>query len=144
MSPQSSAFHCIHAGILLGLFCAEDGGDKFIRNVCWLATDYAVIYPRWYLLFMITLLVHGSFSPSCLHLQVKPNRIALIDTVYLSRSIWLGPTRQFLREAVDRIQSPKKSCFKYKAGRWIMYRIVIVILIYHRHKPIDSISLLGS
>jgi hypothetical protein len=27
-------------------------------------------------------------------------------------------------------------------GRWIMSRIMIVILIYHRHKPIDSISLL--
>jgi hypothetical protein len=25
-----------------------------------------------------------------------------------------------------------------------MSRIVIVILIYHRHKPIDSINLLGS
>jgi hypothetical protein len=25
-----------------------------------------------------------------------------------------------------------------------MFRIVIVILIYHRHKPIDSINLLGS
>jgi hypothetical protein len=27
---------------------------------------------------------------------------------------------------------------------WIMSRIVIVILIYHRHIPIDSIKLLGS
>jgi hypothetical protein len=27
--------------------------------------------------------------------------------------------------------------FKYKTGRWIKSRIVIVILIYHRHKPID-------
>jgi hypothetical protein len=34
--------------------------------------------------------------------------------------------------------------FKLKTGRWIMSRIVIVILIYHRHKPIDSINLLGS
>jgi hypothetical protein len=25
-----------------------------------------------------------------------------------------------------------------------MFRIVIVILIYHRHKPVDSINLLGS
>jgi hypothetical protein len=25
--------------------------------------------------------------------------------------------------------------FIYKIGRWIMDRIVIVILIYHRHKP---------
>jgi hypothetical protein len=29
-------------------------------------------------------------------------------------------------------------------GRYIMSRIVIVILIFHRHKPIDSINLLGS
>jgi hypothetical protein len=27
---------------------------------------------------------------------------------------------------------------------YLMSRIVIVILIYHRHKPIDSINLLGS
>jgi hypothetical protein len=30
-------------------------------------------------------------------------------------------------------------CFKWKTGRRIISRIVIVILIYHRHKPIDSI-----
>jgi hypothetical protein len=29
--------------------------------------------------------------------------------------------------------------FKYKTGRRIMSRIAIVILIYHRHKPIDLI-----
>jgi hypothetical protein len=29
-------------------------------------------------------------------------------------------------------------------SRWTMSRIVIVILIYHRHKPIDSFNLLGS
>jgi hypothetical protein len=29
-------------------------------------------------------------------------------------------------------------------GRWIMSIIVIVIVIYHRHKPIDSINLLCS
>jgi hypothetical protein len=28
--------------------------------------------------------------------------------------------------------------------RWIMSRIVTVILMYHRHKPIDSINLFGS
>jgi hypothetical protein len=31
-----------------------------------------------------------------------------------------------------------------KTGRWIMSRIVIVMLIYHRHKPTDSINLLDS
>jgi hypothetical protein len=34
--------------------------------------------------------------------------------------------------------------FKLKTGRWVMSRIVIIILIYHRHKPIDKINLLGS
>jgi hypothetical protein len=29
--------------------------------------------------------------------------------------------------------------FKQKTGRWTMSRIVIVILIYHGHKPIDLI-----
>jgi hypothetical protein len=37
-----------------------------------------------------------------------------------------------------------KLSFKQETGRWIMPRIVIVILIYHRHKPIDSINLLGT
>jgi hypothetical protein len=32
--------------------------------------------------------------------------------------------------------------FKQKTGRWIMSRIVIVTLIYPRHKPIGSINLL--
>jgi hypothetical protein len=36
------------------------------------------------------------------------------------------------------------SCFKQKTERWIMSRIVLIILIYHRHKSIDSINLLGS
>jgi hypothetical protein len=31
-----------------------------------------------------------------------------------------------------------------KTGRWIMSRIVIVVLTYRCHKPIDSINLLGS
>jgi hypothetical protein len=34
--------------------------------------------------------------------------------------------------------------FNLNTTRWVMSRIVIVILIYHRHKPIDSINLLGS
>jgi hypothetical protein len=34
--------------------------------------------------------------------------------------------------------------FKWKTGRWIMSRIMIVILIYHRHKPIGRINLSGS
>jgi hypothetical protein len=35
--------------------------------------------------------------------------------------------------------------FKWKTNKgWVMSRIVIVILICHRHKPVDSINLLGS
>jgi hypothetical protein len=33
---------------------------------------------------------------------------------------------------------------KQKTGRWIMSKIVIVILIYHRYKPTGSIDLLFS
>jgi hypothetical protein len=35
-------------------------------------------------------------------------------------------------------------CFKWKTGRLIISGIVIVVLIYRRHVPIDSINLLGS
>jgi hypothetical protein len=50
-----------------------------------------------------------------------------------------------LRLKVERTQNPlsETPCFKQKTGRWIMSRIVIVMLIYHRHKPIDSINLLS-
>jgi hypothetical protein len=36
-----------------------------------------------------------------------------------------------------------ETSFKLKPGRWIMTGIVMVILTYHRDKPIDSINLLG-
>jgi hypothetical protein len=36
---------CFHAGILLGLFNPEDGGDIFLRNVGLLSTDYTAVYP---------------------------------------------------------------------------------------------------
>jgi hypothetical protein len=55
----------------------------------------------------------------------------------------LGPTAKVPPEGEYIIQSPKRRVLN-KGGRWIMSRIVIVILIYHRHKPIDSINLLGS
>jgi hypothetical protein len=32
-------------------------------------------------------------------------------------------------------------CFKQQTGRWIMIKHVIVVLIYHRYKPIDLISI---
>jgi hypothetical protein len=62
------------------------------------------------------------------------------DTKYLYP---LGPNGYVPPENGERILSPKSS-FKYKTRRWIMSRIVIVILIYYRHKPIDGINLLGS
>jgi hypothetical protein len=37
---------CFHAGILLGLFDPEDGGDMFLPNVSGISTDYMVLYPR--------------------------------------------------------------------------------------------------
>jgi hypothetical protein len=41
---------CFHAGFLLILFFyPEDGGDTFLRNVCWLSTHYTALHPRsWY------------------------------------------------------------------------------------------------
>jgi hypothetical protein len=36
----------IHAGILLGLFYFEEGGNMFLRNVGWLSTDQNALYPR--------------------------------------------------------------------------------------------------
>jgi hypothetical protein len=36
-----------HPGFLRDLFFyAEDGGDKFVRNVSWPSTDYTALYPR--------------------------------------------------------------------------------------------------
>jgi hypothetical protein len=64
----------------------------------------------------------------CLRLKLKLTQLGTI----VRTNLWL----------LER-QSPKR-CFKQKAGRRIMFRIAIVILIYHRHKPIDSINLLGS
>jgi hypothetical protein len=36
---------CIHAGIFLGLFDPEDGGDILLRNVSRLSTNYTALYP---------------------------------------------------------------------------------------------------
>jgi hypothetical protein len=40
--------------------------------------------------------------------------------------------------------SLRNADFKYTTGRWLMSKIVTIILIYHRHKPIDTINLLVS
>jgi hypothetical protein len=77
----------------------------------------------------------------CLRIQVSPTHFGTRDGASfcfywatLSMYIW------------RRRQNPvsEASYFEWNTGRWIMSRIAIVILIYHRHKPIDSINLLGS
>jgi hypothetical protein len=50
---------------------------------------------------------------------------------------WVGSTWRRGRNPVF-----ETSCFKWKKVLWIMSIIVRIILIYHRHKPIDSINLL--
>jgi hypothetical protein len=38
---------CLPSDFLLGLFLdPKDGGDMFLRNVCWLWTDYTALYRR--------------------------------------------------------------------------------------------------
>jgi hypothetical protein len=37
---------CFLAGILLGFFDPEEGGDISLRNIGWLSTDYMALYPR--------------------------------------------------------------------------------------------------
>jgi hypothetical protein len=39
-------YYAMEAGILLGLFDSEDGGDVFLRNVGSLSTDFTALYPR--------------------------------------------------------------------------------------------------
>jgi hypothetical protein len=44
---QSSAWWLLQAGFLLGLFLdPKDGGEIFLRNICWISTDYTEWYPR--------------------------------------------------------------------------------------------------
>jgi hypothetical protein len=47
----------------------------------------------------------------------------------------LGLVAELLSMDGDRTGSPKR--FNQKTGRWIMHRIVTVILTYHRHKPTE-------
>jgi hypothetical protein len=71
---------------------------------------------------------HGvSESGLCLHLQVSPVNL-------------IGVVAGIRRE----MESGLRNVVFKKYRRWIMPRIMIVILIYNRDKHIDSINLLGS
>jgi hypothetical protein len=44
---RQNACYLFHAGFLLVIFFGlEDGGDMFLRNAGWLATDNTASYPR--------------------------------------------------------------------------------------------------
>jgi hypothetical protein len=73
-----------------------------------------------------------------------PNNPDSNSPIYVTCAVsWLrlGPTCVEFQE-LENINSMELS-FKLTTGRWVMSRIGIVILIYHRHKPTDSINLLG-
>jgi hypothetical protein len=66
---------------------------------------------------------------------------------YKDNILWrflMETANQLVGNSVCKHLTKGKTGFKQKTGRWIMSRIVIVMLIYLRHKPIDSINLLGS
>jgi hypothetical protein len=50
----------------------------------------------------------------------------------------VGPSEKIPPQGGDRTQPPKRLGFLLKGGGRIVSRIVIVILIYHRHKPLDQ------
>jgi hypothetical protein len=80
----------------------------------------------------------------CPHLQVEPVQLGLTDKASLSLSLSLSVPAEYVPpEDQNVIQSPKLRVLN-KRQAVTMFRIVIVILIYHRHKPTDSINLLGS
>jgi hypothetical protein len=58
---------------------------------------------------------------------------SIIRMIKLRRIRWAGHVARMREKKKDRILPPSS-----------VVRIVIVILIYHRHKPVDSINLLGS
>jgi hypothetical protein len=39
---------CFQAGIFLGVFGPEDGGDMYLRNIDQISADYKALYPRRY------------------------------------------------------------------------------------------------
>jgi hypothetical protein len=78
----------------------------------------------------------------CPPLKSRKDRPGMVWRQKLVLSIgsnWVGSTWR-------RRQSPicDMLCFKYQTRRWIMSGIVIGILIYHGHKRIENINLLGS
>jgi hypothetical protein len=75
----------------------------------------------------------------CLRLQVELNLAQQIGLVYFS-----GPQADTCSIYWAQLKTETEFSLWNVVFWWIMSRIVIVILIYHRHKPIDSINLLGS
>jgi hypothetical protein len=43
---ESQQTACFHAGILVGSFDTEDGGNMFLKNIGSLSMDYTALYPR--------------------------------------------------------------------------------------------------
>jgi hypothetical protein len=43
---QETSDHLYAGFLFLSFFDTEDGGDMFLRNVCWVQMDYATLYPR--------------------------------------------------------------------------------------------------
>jgi hypothetical protein len=54
--PTALLATCFHASFLLGLglfLDPEDGGDTFLRNVCWYSTDYTALYLQNFAIFFL-------------------------------------------------------------------------------------------
>jgi hypothetical protein len=79
-----------------------------------------------------------------IHRPDSLNPVGVVADVWRQRLyLSIGPNSGGPPEDGDRIQSPKLLCFKQKTWRWIMSRIVIAILLYQCHKPIDPICCIG-
>jgi hypothetical protein len=95
------------AGFLLVLFLdPEDGGDMFIRNICWLSTDYTAIYSR----------------------RQYSSNLILIDTLLFNNALLLyllpgvegGYCSEFLIE--KHVERSRRELFKVRSSnliRWI-------------------------
>jgi hypothetical protein len=74
----------------------------------------------------------------CLCVQIKPSQLGPIPV--RRQSLALSTGSKWVGSTWRRKQNPVSETSYFK--KWIMSRIEIII--YHRHKPIDSINLLGS